>query len=157
MNPSNIPARVSFIQNVTFGCQIGFILVLESISFHDQVMKPWVCSLLLVLGAGSLHSEDILEKFAGTVSAVNVNADKSNCFTALDPSGKVKIFRISSIEHLEKGDKVIVTYRPSDKFPLISTRVKFLLPEADISSVDVNAAESPAPPAAVTPDPSAGS
>lgn len=68
-------------------------------------------------------------KFQGTVTAIRSQADHAErSFTALNEEGHVKMFIISSLEHLDVGDRVELTYQASDKFPLRVIRVRFLEP-----------------------------
>lgn len=68
-------------------------------------------------------------KFQGTVTAIRSQADHSErSFTARNSEGLIKMFIISSLDHLEVGDRVELTYEASEKFPLRVTRVRFLEP-----------------------------
>jgi hypothetical protein len=67
--------------------------------------------------------------FCGTVTAVNSNDNKPGVsFTAVDAEGQVKMFYISSLEHLDPNDRVSLRYVPSSLWPLNVTTIKFLPP-----------------------------
>jgi hypothetical protein len=69
--------------------------------------------------------------FRGTVTAVDSNGNAPGySFTAADADGKIKMFRISNLKHLDLNDRVIVTYPDNTSvFPIAATRVKFLPPQ----------------------------
>lgn len=82
-------------------------------------------ALALVL----LASTSFAAQFSGTVTAVDSNDNaRGYAFTAIDKEGKVKMFKIDSLAHLDLHDRVVVTYSKADKFPIRAKTVKFLPP-----------------------------
>lgn len=93
-------------------------------------MKLFFALMVAFVVAAPIGFAEELAHFTGRVTAVDVNQNNQmRCFTAVDEQGQVKIFKISSLKHLDVNDRVIVTYQISDKFPLIVTRIRFLQPE----------------------------
>lgn len=93
---------------------------------------------VLVLAAGMMRpcegraEEKEILSFQGTVTAVNSNLNRPDrSFTAVDAEGKVKMFYISSLSHLDQGDRVVLHYLSGQKFPLNVTSIKFLPPVGD--------------------------
>jgi hypothetical protein len=68
--------------------------------------------------------------FQGRVTAVNSNANRPGLsFTAVDSQGHIKMFYISTLENLEINDRVELTCKGSDKFPIEVVRIRFLSPK----------------------------
>lgn len=68
-------------------------------------------------------------QFRGTVTAVDSNANKpTKSFTAVDAEGKVMQFRISSLQHLDVRDRVVLSFQRGEKYPLKVVTIKFLTP-----------------------------
>jgi hypothetical protein len=89
-------------------------------------MKPYLSAIVAL---ALLASTSFAAQFSGTVTAVNSNDNAPGySFTAVDREGKVKMFRIDSLAHLDLRDRVVVTYSKSDKFPIRANTVKFLAP-----------------------------
>ncbi len=69
-------------------------------------------------------------QFKGRVTAVNSNENRPGLsFTAVDAQGQVKMFYISSLQHLNLQDRVELTCKASEKFPLEVIRIRFLSPK----------------------------
>jgi hypothetical protein len=74
-------------------------------------------------------SSSMAAQFKGTVTAVDSNDNvRGYSFTAVCSEGKVKIFKIDNLAHLDLRDRVVVTYSKADKFPIRANTVKFLPP-----------------------------
>ena len=70
-------------------------------------------------------------QFKGRVTAVNSKENRSGLsFTAVDEQGQVKMFYISSLKHLDLQDRVELTCKASEKFPLQVIRIRFLEPKS---------------------------
>jgi hypothetical protein len=83
----------------------------------------------------SSHADDSMRgesvsgtaRFSGVVTAVDTNGNvEGRCFTAHAEDGTVKVFCISTLEDLDVGDRVELTYEKSDRFPLMVKRVRFV-------------------------------
>jgi hypothetical protein len=102
-------------------------------------MKMLVAFLAAVLfPLGAMRADDALASeasgrvldFSGVVTAVDSNGNApGHCFTAQDAEGKVKVFRISSLDDLAVGKRVALKYDGSDRYPLAVKTVRFLPPE----------------------------
>jgi hypothetical protein len=85
--------------------------------------------LLVIMALTALICPAFAAEFRGTVTSVNSNDNAQGyAFTAVDASGKVKMFRIDSLAHLDLRDRVIVTYSKAGKFPIRANSIKFLPP-----------------------------
>lgn len=81
----------------------------------------------LMIAPAEAHSK--LVPFRGEVTAVNSNGYKPGLsFTAKDANGRVKMFYIASLKHLDVNDRVVLKYADSDRFPLNVHTIKFLQP-----------------------------
>lgn len=59
------------------------------------------------------------DTFTGNITALDSNGyDPGKCFTAVDDNGIVKVFRVSSIDNLNVGDRVRLSYKESATYPL---------------------------------------
>lgn len=94
-------------------------------------------SLLAVILIGVLslqavqpvRADEATLPWQGTVTAVDSNGNRpGRSFTAVDAGGKIKVFYISTLSNLKVGSRVELHYLPSDKYPLVVTRIRFLQP-----------------------------
>ncbi|MES2307634.1 MAG: hypothetical protein V4507_02140 [Verrucomicrobiota bacterium] len=91
------------------------------------------CFLMNPLFAGpdvETGSSSGADHFYGRVTAVNSNGNRPGVsFTAVNDQGQIKMFYISSLKDLDLNDRVELTYKASEKFPLEVTRIRFLNPQ----------------------------
>ncbi len=82
------------------------------------------------LQAGPSEERSGVISFKGRVTAVDSNANRPGfSFTAVDSEGRVKMFYIDNLKHLDLNDRVELHYRNTGKFPLSVTRIRFLQPQ----------------------------
>lgn len=101
---------------------------------HCNIMNnKWILlGLLLVLaargGADDGSNLDLSggQSFSGVVTALGPIADDpDHTFTAISDEGLAKVFRISSLQDLDPGDRVSLQYTESDVYPLSVTSIQF--------------------------------
>lgn len=93
---------------------------------------------VILFSLGAARADDALASdgankvlgFSGVVTAVDSNGNAPGlCFTAQDFEGKVKVFRISTLDDLAVGKRVELKYDGSDHYPLTVRTIRFLPPE----------------------------
>ena len=90
-------------------------------------------SVLSLLGGPTIEENTAAGtfQFKGRVTAVNSNGNRPGLsFTAVNDQGQVRMFYISTLEHLELQDRVELTCKASEKFPLEVIRIRFLSPKS---------------------------
>lgn len=106
--------------------------------YSPQMKNKWILFGLLWVSAAHLGADDgsnleldggrlgAAQSFSGVVTALGPIADDpDHTFTAISDEGLAKVFRISSLQNLDVGDRVSLQYTESDVYPMSVTSIQF--------------------------------
>jgi hypothetical protein len=140
-NTNGLPLKPTGRYHRKFSSQNCHFFVSNVAKWHghcNKMKNKWILFGLLLVSTCIAGADDgsnlgldgerlgATQSFEGIVTALGPIADDpDHTFTAISDEGLAKVFRISSLQDLDAGDRVSLQYVEGDVYPLSVTSIRF--------------------------------